>query len=338
MNVSQKEDYRVLANISLDETSESLTEVVCKVYVPKRTNESARVILLPNDQQEDQLRGAHLLGLRADLKQPNGDTNLITSNQALITSHKSTRWGPGLTENVVSVEPWDLRIETVFDPPHLESRPEGHYWLSRNKLLSNVSEQSFSFTGEVSVGKLEPLEIILASGLTIGFTEHSRFHYLNQDDTLMFGENVAELRMPHDSINNVLEESLPHLEDVLRLVSFVGEHRCVCVGWVADDSQRVVEFSRSRSVPSEEPPSVHDALVTYSDFADFLPARRTKRFATSSQTPPSDVLWIMWCPAEMTPWRPPTLCSMQRWRPLFCFFAGKSNSNLFSTTCLSGTS
>jgi len=270
MSNSQKEDYRILATLSFDASSDSVKDVVCKVYVPKRTNESARVILLPTEEQDKQLRRAHMLSLHAELKQPNGDVNLLTSSQALIVSHKSTHWGPKLSENVVTAEPWDLRIETLFHPLHEGSKPEGHFWLARNQLLSNVWEQSFSFTGEVRVGKLDPLEITLANGRTIDFTEHSRYHHLNRDDTLMFGENVAELRIPETSIGKVFEDSLGHIEDVLRLVSFAGEHPCVCVGWSAYNSERVVEFYRSRSVPSREPPSVHDALLNYSDFPDFL--------------------------------------------------------------------
>lgn len=42
MNSSEKEDYRVLAGISLHETSDPINDVICKVYVPKRTNEQPR--------------------------------------------------------------------------------------------------------------------------------------------------------------------------------------------------------------------------------------------------------------------------------------------------------
>lgn len=272
MNSSEKEDYRVLASISLHETSDTINEVICKVYIPKRTNEHARVILLPNDEQNEQLSGAHMLSIWAELKQPNGDINRITSNETLITSQSSIGWGPRLSEHVVQCEPWDLQIETVFHTSHVDSKPEGHFWISRNQLLSNVWEQSFSSTGEVKVSKLDPLELTLANGLKINFTEHSRYHHLDADDTVMFSENVGELHIQQDSIGSALTDCLEHVDDVLRLVSFVGEYPCVCVGWWAADSERVTEFYRRRSVASEKPPSVHDAIINYSEFADFLPA------------------------------------------------------------------
>ena len=185
MNSSEKEAYRVLARISLHETSYTINEVICKVYVPKRTNEHARVILLPNDEQNKQLSNAHMLSIRAELKQPNGDINRITSNETLITSQNSTGWGPRLSEHVVQCEPWDLQIETVFHASHVDSKPEGYFRISKNQLLSNVWEQSFSFTGEVKVSKLDPLEVTLANGLKIGFTEYRGYRHFADDDTLM---------------------------------------------------------------------------------------------------------------------------------------------------------
>jgi hypothetical protein len=113
MKSSQKEDYRVLATISFDQTPENVPDVVCKVYLPKRTTENARLIFLPNDEQEKRLRAAHLVSVHAELRQPNGHLNVITSRQTLITTHKTFRWGPDLTEHLVPGEPWDLEIETV---------------------------------------------------------------------------------------------------------------------------------------------------------------------------------------------------------------------------------
>jgi len=165
MNSSEKEDYRVLAGISLHETSDPINDVICKVYVPKRTNEQPRVILLPNDEQDEKLRTSHLLSIRAELKQPNGDINCITSNEMLITKRKNRRWGPRLSDHIVRCEAWDLQIDTRFHALHVDSKPEGHFWISRNQLLSNVWERSFSYTGEVNVGKLDPVEVTLASGL-----------------------------------------------------------------------------------------------------------------------------------------------------------------------------
>lgn len=272
MTDSQQEDYRVRATIISDQAAETLNEVLCKVYLPKRTNECARVFLLPNDHQESLLKSAHLVSLEAELKQPNGYVNLITSRQMLIKKHEITHWGPALSEHILSAEPWDLQIETHFNVPHVDSRPTGHFWLSRNQLLSNVWERSFSYTGKVTMAKEESLEVILANGLKIAFTEHSRYHHVNHDDTLMFGENVAEIRIPGNSIGSVLPDSLEHVEDILRLVSFVGEYRCTCVGWSASDSERSIDFYRSRRVRFKKPPSVHDALIRYGDFSDFVTA------------------------------------------------------------------
>jgi hypothetical protein len=272
MNSSEKEAYRVLASISLHETSDTINEVICKIYVPKRTNEHARVILLPNDEQNKQFSNAHMLSIRAELKQPNGDINRIASNETLITSQNSTGWGdPRLSEHMVQCEPWDLQIETIFHASHVDSKPEGYFRISRNQLLSNVWEQSFSFTGDVNMSKLDPLEVTLANGLKIDFTEHCGYGHFGDGDTLMFRENVGELQIPHD-LSSVLADCLEHVDDVLRLVSFIGEYSCVCVGWRSDDSERAIEFYRRRSVAPETPPSVHDAIIKYSDFADFLPA------------------------------------------------------------------
>jgi len=88
----------------------------------------------------------------------------------------------------------------------------------------------------------------------------------------MFNENVAELQIPHTLIGGVLADCLEDVDDVLRLVSFIGEYPCVCVGWWAADSERVTEFYRRRTVASEKPPSVHEAIINYSDFPDFLQA------------------------------------------------------------------
>lgn len=238
-------------------------------------NRNRPASLSPNDEQEKRLRKGHLVNVHAELTQPNGDINIITSRQTLITKHKRTGWGPSLTEHVIPGDPWDIQIDTIFQNREADTAPktEGHFWLSRNQLLSNVSGKSFSFTGEVKVDKLAPLELTLANGLSVSFTEHSRYLNWERDDTLMFEENVAEFQVPGVRFGtSIFTDSLEHIDDVLRLVSFVGEYRCVCVGWRAMDSKGVTDFHRSRSVPSERAPSVHDALIEYLHFADFLPA------------------------------------------------------------------
>jgi hypothetical protein len=125
----------------------------------------------------------------------------------------------------------------------------------------------------VKISKFNPLVLTLADGLTISFTVRSRYVHLDEDDTLMFDETVAEFNVSKDTFGpKTIADSLPHLEDVLRLVSFVGEYPCVCLGWRAVDAQGLIDLYRRHNVASEDPPSVHDAIVDYSDFADLLPA------------------------------------------------------------------
>lgn len=276
-----KESYRVFASITItDSDSESsekrvVDHVLCKVFVPKRTTDRASLHFLPTDEQEKLLQAAHLVGVRADLTQPNGDVNVISSRETLITSHKRTAWGPQLIEHILIGDVWDLRIETIRPEStfHEAAHTEGCFQLSSNQLLSNVWERSFSYTGDVQIGKLEPLRLSLANGLPISFTVHSRYSDTASGDTVMFDENVAAFDVPEDTLGKTtIADSVEHLEDALRLVSFVGEYPCVCLGWQAVDSRSVTEFYRRRSIPPGKPPSVHEALIDYADFEDFIPS------------------------------------------------------------------
>lgn len=274
-----KEDYRLFAILTVGDADEgsqeepSIQGVLCKVFLPKRTADRPVLHFLPNNEQAKRLRALHVVSVRAELTQPNGYINIINSKQTLIIRNKRTAWGPNLTEHVLIGDPWDLQVETVrHDAGNPEAaHTDGSFQLSNNQLLSNVFERSFSYTGDVTIQKFDPLRVTLANDLTISFTVHSRYLDLPSDDTVMFDENVAEFIFPDDVLHtSAITDSIEHLEDVLRLVSFVGEYPCVCFGWRAVDSRSVMDFYRNRSSSAKPAPSVHDALIEYKDFEDFI--------------------------------------------------------------------
>jgi hypothetical protein len=278
MDEIREEKHRVRATVDTKESvpmnraAATVEDVLCGVYLPFKKTDRPLLRFLPTDEQEQRL-DAPMFSMRSKLTQPNGELTIISANEVLVKSHTSATWNSGLTENILVGEPWDLRIEHVrpLFTYHSEPKTTGSFWLTWTNLLSNVSRRSRSYTGEVKTNKFDPLRLTLATGLEICFDVHAGYRRSSQDETVMFDEMAAEFSLPRDTQGtNEIYESMEQLEDVLRLVSFVGEYRCACVGWHAVDSSSVTEFYRPRRSPVEEAPSVHAALVEYRYFAEFL--------------------------------------------------------------------
>lgn len=291
MNQIRKEHHRLFATIKIkpfsinDAEAQTIENVLCKVFLPFKKTDKPLLHFLPTDEQELQLQDAAVFGLEAEVVQPNGDHTVVTANQVYIVSHTSDPWGPGQTEHVLIGEPWDLKIQHIRPPGDSEPEPKvsGSFWLSPNQLVSNVSRRSRRHTG-LTIKKSPPLTITLIGGLEVAFELHMGYRDASQSETVVFNEMAAEFNLPMDGGGiPKINEAMKQLEDVLRLVSFVGEYRCLCVGWLAADSRSVTEFYRPRNVANTEPPSVHEALIEYRHFNEFLDSGY-KRFANLAST------------------------------------------------------
>jgi hypothetical protein len=287
MSQIRKEQHRVFATIKIgpfpvaDVEAQTVENVLCKVFLPFKKTDKPLLHFLPTDEQELPLQEIAVFRIQAEVVQPNGDHTVITANQVHIVSHTSNPWGPAQTEHVLIGEPWDLKIQHIRPPGDSEPEPKiaGSFWLSRNKLISNISGRRRRHSG-VKIKTFDPLTITLAGGLEVAFELHMGYRDASQGETVMFDEMAAEFCLPIDAGGvPEINEAMKQLEDVLRLVSFVGEYRCVCVGWLAADSQSITEFYRPRNVADTEPPSVHDALIQYQYFNEFIDSGY-KRFAT----------------------------------------------------------
>ncbi|HXD30137.1 MAG TPA: hypothetical protein VN643_03415 [Pyrinomonadaceae bacterium] len=278
-NEIRKERHRVFATIKVESstvdhiTARTVERVLCKVFLPFRKTDKPLLYFLPTDEQELQLQQTPVFRMEAEVVQPNGTHTVITANQVHIVSHTGYPWGPGQTEHILIGEPWDLKIEHIRPPGtyHPDPRSAGCFWLSRNQSISNVSVRSRSYTGEVKLEKLPPLTVSLTEKFDIAFDLHMGYRDERLGQTVMFDETAAEFALPFDCLGTpAINDAMNQLEDVLRLISFVGEYRCVCVGWRAGDSRSVTEFYRPRNVPDTEPPSVHEGLIEYQYFNEFI--------------------------------------------------------------------
>lgn len=275
----EKEKYRLhvtikIAASELEGIEEALVEdVLCKVFLTNKKVDRPSLHFLPTRDQEKKLQAPALFSMHGERPEPNGDLVRISSDQIHITSHKGTTWGPDMVEYVLIGEPWDLKIEHIRpeDTTRSEPRTQVFFWLSPIKLLSPISSVMKSYTGEVKTERLDLLRIPLDEGIEITFDRHSRYWDLLEGGTVMYGESVAVLDLEEDIRGTTkITEAVDHLDDLLRIVSFVGEYRCVCVGWQAADSSTITQVYRGRFVlTNAEPPSMHDALVDYAHFEDF---------------------------------------------------------------------
>lgn len=275
-----KEKYRLYVTIKIEASElegvkETIVEdVLCKVFLPNKKASSASLHFLPTREQENELRVPALFSMHGERPEPNGDLVRIISDQIHITSRKGTVWGPGLAEFVLIGEPWDLKIELIRpgDATHHEPRTQGCFWLSPTKLFSPVESMMMSYTGEVETRRGDRLHVQLSEDIDVTFDQHTRYWDAPGGGTVMFGEPVAEFDLNEDLRGSAqIPEALERLDDLLRIVSFVGEYRCMCVGWQATDSLTVTEFYRHHPMLTNAvAPSVHDALIDYADFEDFI--------------------------------------------------------------------
>ncbi len=281
MSNQGKERYRLYATIKiagsmLEGVEETVVEnVLCKVYLPDRKVDAPSLHFIPATRQQDErLCAPALFAVHAELTEPDGSVVVITASKVHITSHKRTVWGPNLVDYVLVGEPWDLKVEHIRPERtfHPEPRTRGCFWLSPNRLLPPAKSPMLSYTGEVTVERYHPFSVTLINGLNLTFDLHTRYWEGSEGETIMFDEVVAEFELAEDMRGTTkIADALEHLDDLLRIVSFVGEYRCVCVGWQAGDSSSVTTFYRHRTVPSvTKAPSVHDALVEYIDFKEFV--------------------------------------------------------------------
>lgn len=292
-----KEKYRLYATISVEGSEPEgiearvVDKIPCKVFLPDRKVDAPVLHFLPTTRELDEkLRVPALFSVRGELTQPDGSLEIITANKVHITSHKRTAWGSGLTEYVLIGEPWDLKVEHVREPQtyHEEPRTNGSFWISPTQLLPPTKNPCLSYTGEVTAERFDQLGITLANGLSLTFDLHTRYWDGPEGETVMFDEVVAEFEMAEDTRGTTkIDDALEHLDDLLRIVSFVGEYPVACVGWRAGDSSSDTKFYRHRTVPSAtKSPSVHDALVEYIDFKDFI----TSAYAKFNETSPNAAL------------------------------------------------
>lgn len=292
-----KEKYRLYATISVEGSEPEgiearvVEKVPCKVFLPDRKVDAPVLHFLPaTREQNDKLSVPALFSVRAELRQPDGSLDIITANKVHLTSHKRTAWGPDLTEYMLIGEPWDLKVEHVREPLtyYGEPRTRGAFWISPTRLLPPTKSPCLSYTGEVTAERHHQFGITLANGLGLTFDLHTRYWDGPEGETVMFDEVVAEFEMAEDTHGTTrIDDALEHLDDLLRIVSFVGEYPVACIGWQATDSSSVTEFYRRRTVPSAtEAPSVHDALVEYINFKDFI----TSAYAKFNETSPNAAL------------------------------------------------
>ena len=78
-----------MATVALSDTDESIARIVCKIYLPKRTTESALLVFLADHEQEERLRAVPLVWVHVELRQLNEDANNISSRPALITKYNT---------------------------------------------------------------------------------------------------------------------------------------------------------------------------------------------------------------------------------------------------------
>lgn len=275
-----KETYRLYVTIriaasELEGVKETTVEdVLCKVYLPNKKVEPPSLHFLPTREQEEQLSVPAPLSISAERREPNGDLLRISSNEIHVLSHKGTVWGPGLREIVLIGAPWDLKIEHVRaeTASPLEPRTRGCFWLTPNRLISPIKSPVLSYTGEVTADRDDQLGVTLANEVSLKFDLHTRYWDEPEGGTVMFDELVAEFDLAEDVRGSTkITEALEHLDDLLRIVSFVGEYPCRCVGWEAAGATTITEFYRPRVArPTRSAPSVHDALVDYADFEEFI--------------------------------------------------------------------
>lgn len=292
-----KEKFYLYATISIEGSelegieARVVEKVPCKVFLPDRKVDAPILHFFPaTREQNEKLSVPALFSVRGELRQPDGSLDIITANRVHITSHKWTAWGPDLTEYVLVGEPWDLKVEHVREPLtyHKEPRTKGAFWISPTRLLPPGKSRGFSYTGEVTAERHYQFGITLANGLGLTFDLHTRYWDGPEGETVMFDEVVAEFEMAEDTRGTTrVDEALEHIDDLLRIVSFVGEYPIACVGWRAGDSSSVTEFYRHRAVPSAtQAPSMHDALVEYIDFKEFI----TTAYARFNEISPNAAL------------------------------------------------
>lgn len=235
METERKEQYRVFATIEVlgseqeDISEEHVEQVLCKVFLPFRKTEKPLLHFIPTDEQERHLQSPALFKVHAELTQPNGELTVISADQVQITHHTGTGWGPDLNEHLLIGAPWGLKIEHIREPSSFYSAPRttGSFWISPNKLLSNVGIRHFDYKGHVDTERYErlTLRITLANGWPITFEVNTGFRNRTERETVMFDEFAAEVQLPVDTCGtSTIHEALSQIEDVLRRLSTISSN------------------------------------------------------------------------------------------------------------------
>lgn len=274
MRENKEKDFRLHVKASNHRTETSVENIVCELRLPLRVTEGIEIRFFPTREQLEELKDFLDFSFYGEIKANSGEPQIIIqANRAYSTEWKTVYWDAGLSERTLTCKVDDLKITQILDREVSETpdrQIRGTFWLTPNIMLSPFNALSYSYTGEVTVENRFKMELGLGEEVQLTFDKHYRYVKQSGDEVLTFSELVAECDL--NSEQQSMDSVLPHLDDLLMLISFATRHRCVCLGWEAINPSEYTRFFRQdRVIPSNSViPSRSEMLIPQEHFKDFV--------------------------------------------------------------------
>ncbi len=259
--------------VSLLKTGDSLTEVPCKIYLPKTIYDKPRMLFKPNGNDFYRLINRFVCSLKSKNVDQGRELGLhVTSPSVYFKGGDERSWGAeSLTEKTIYGAPQNLYVFYKNDVDDKNSKSVICFWLNENESISPFCIRNVDTDGSMNIERrdLQSFELANGDAITIDrqFKYESTMNGILQTSYLVgrveCDVDISEAKFVNDKLLKVVD-------DFLLIISFCSRHRSCCLGWEAFNAiNRGLFFRGDYAFPSNERKGdVDDGLFHISFFQE----------------------------------------------------------------------
>lgn len=271
------EDFQLKATL-ITPSGGKLTNIRCKIFLPKERAERAAIYLLPTETQSKKIGRGYALYRKfqftAQRKEANGDSLIVTSDEVFTINVSSKFWDKNASETIWKAEPIGIKIQHKLRRSN--SPTEVRFWITRTSILHPVMMITNDWRGHRRVRRHYIRKYRLANGLRLKFDQHfDSAENADGDDVIKSHlVGITDFGKDKQASKKIDAKVVRELDDFLLVAGLALRIRSLCYGWKTFDSIGVTEFYRGDvtrpETESRTRPSQDDELIDPSHQQGFL--------------------------------------------------------------------
>lgn len=253
--MEDRPDYFIRGTVTLEDSR--VENVLCKLYLPKRSTEQPLMVFQLDEEQYEHLSGRFKGGFSGTQKnRENEDTATFRATSVIFKNVSRSYWGKDISDFHFDGEPEDLIIEEKVGSNGNKDTSIVFYLTDIHNLSLFGHIRETSFDGSIKIVPGPKVVVPILEKAELSFSEHFSYKEDKKRRKLVqWGCNVAELTVSQINVDSdeIKDTIMPLVDDLLLIVSFATRTRIACIRWTAyGNGKRLSSYRGNISIPRNE--------------------------------------------------------------------------------------